>query len=182
VGSCPQTNLPEVALIGRSNVGKSSLINLLVERRDLAKVSATPGKTRLINFFTINERWSLVDLPGYGYAKVSQDRRHDFNHAVAAYLEQRENLRCVLVLIDSRLEPQEIDLDFVRWMARCEVPVVYVFTKVDKLSATQVGKNIALFTRQLEGLAVKPPEVIRCSSKTRAGRSELLARIAQAVA
>lgn len=181
VGSCPQTNLPEVALIGRSNVGKSSLINLLTERRELAKVSGTPGKTQLINFFTINERWSLVDLPGYGYAKVSQERRHLFSHGVAAYLEQRENLRCVLVLIDSRLEPQDIDLDFLRWLDRCEVPRVLVFTKVDKLSASQVERNIARFTARLAETPGNAPEVLRCSAHSKVGRSELLARIAQAV-
>ena len=112
--SCPAWALPEFAFIGRSNVGKSSLLNLLVERRELAKVSVTPGKTKLINFFIINDTWSLVDLPGYGYAAVGQKQRDEFNQAVSDYLEKRKNIFCVFALIDSRLEPQRIDLPFVR--------------------------------------------------------------------
>src|SRR5688572_14106958 len=120
--ACPRWALPEFAFIGRSNVGKSSLINLLTERRDLAKVSATPGKTKLINFFVINGTWSIVDLPGYGYAEVGRQRRLEFHAAVADLLAGRRNLRCVFVLIDSRLPPQPIDLEFLRWLEGVSVP------------------------------------------------------------
>jgi GTP-binding protein len=177
--SCPRLAMPEFAFIGRSNVGKSSLINLLTERRDLAKVSGTPGKTKLINFFTINSHWSLVDLPGYGYAKVSQQQRYEFSQAVSEYLEKREHLRCVFVLIDSRLPPQAIDLEFVRWLEGCEVPFVLVFTKTDKESAGRVQANVALFTRQLEENTMAVPEMLTSSIKTKSGRSEILARIEQ---
>src|SRR5690606_22400527 len=119
LAACPPATLPEFAFIGRSNVGKSSLINLLSERRELAKVSGTPGKTRLINFFRINEAWRIVDLPGYGYAKVGKEQRADFNEAVADYIEHREGLKGVFVLIDSRLPPQRIDLEFLGWIKEC---------------------------------------------------------------
>jgi GTP-binding protein len=171
--------MPEVAFIGRSNVGKSSLINLLVERRDLAKVSGTPGKTKLINFFTINGNWSLVDLPGYGYANVSQQQRFEFSQTVSEYLEKREHLRCVFVLIDSRLPPQAIDLNFVRWLEGCTVPFVLVFTKTDKESAGRVQANMTLFTRQLEENTIALPEMLTSSIKTKSGRMEILARIEQ---
>jgi GTP-binding protein len=180
--SCPQSAMPEVAFIGRSNVGKSSLINLITERRDLAKVSGTPGKTKLLNFFTINNNWTLVDLPGYGYAKVSQQQRYEFSQAVSEYLEKRENLRCVFVLIDSRLEPQDIDVVFVRWLERCDVPLVLVFTKTDKESASRVQRNIELFTRQLTENTMAMPEVITSSIKSKAGRAEILTRIERAFA
>ncbi len=180
--SCPQSAMPEVAFIGRSNVGKSSLINLITERRDLAKVSGTPGKTKLLNFFTINNNWTLVDLPGYGYAKVSQQQRYEFSQAVSEYLEKRENLRCVFVLIDSRLEPQDIDVVFVRWLERCDVPLVLVFTKADKESASRVQRNIDLFTRQLTENTMAMPEVITSSIKSKAGRAEILTRIERAFA
>ncbi len=180
--SCPQSAMPEVAFIGRSNVGKSSLINLITERRDLAKVSGTPGKTKLLNFFTINNNWTLVDLPGYGYAKVSQQQRYEFSQAVSEYLEKRENLRCVFVLIDSRLEPQDIDVVFVRWLERCDVPLVLVFTKTDKESASRVQRNIDLFTRQLTENTMAMPEVITSSIKSKAGRVEILTRIERAFA
>jgi len=177
--SCPRLPLPEIAFIGRSNVGKSSLINLIAERRDLAKVSGTPGKTKLINFFTINGNWSLVDLPGYGYAKVSQQQRYDFSQAVAEYLKKRDNLRCVFVLVDSRLPPQAIDLEFIRWLESCAVPFVLVFTKTDKESAGRVQANILLFTRQLEEKTIGLPEMLTSSVKTKTGRTEILNRIEQ---
>src|SRR5688572_12377441 len=129
IRSCPKWALPEFAFIGRSNVGKSSLINLLTERRELAKVSVTPGKTKLINFFVVNGAWSLVDLPGYGYAAVGKQRRLEFNEAVADFISTRRNLRCVFVLIDSRLTPQSIDLEFLRWLSAVEVSFALIFTK-----------------------------------------------------
>jgi len=182
VKSCPNWNRPEFAFIGRSNVGKSSLINMLVERRELAKVSGTPGKTKLINYFIINSTWCLVDLPGYGYAKTTQVKRADFNEAVADYLEKRENLRCTFVLIDSNLPPQAIDLEFVRWLGDAGVPFVLIFTKADKLSAGAAEKNIAAFKKSLaEWWGEELPGTITCSAKTKSGRSEILDVIDEAL-
>ncbi len=171
---CPKWALPEFAFIGRSNVGKSSLINLLAERRELAKVSDLPGKTRLINFYVMNDRWSLVDLPGYGYAHVSKKERIGFNDAVAEFLEQRRNLARVFVLIDSRLPPQAIDLEFVEWLGRCRAPHVLVFTKTDKQSAAKTEANIALFKAQIAKWRSDPPEVFLSSARTKTGRTEIL--------
>lgn len=178
LAGCPRLAPPEFAFIGRSNVGKSSLINLLAGRNALAKTSATPGKTRLINFFLINGAWLLVDLPGYGYAKVSQSRRADFNEAVADYLEHRENLRRAFVLIDARLDPQAIDLEFLHWLADVEAPFALVFTKIDKVSGNVLQKNASAFRRALaERCAVEAP-VFFSSSVSGRGRSELLQCIA----
>ena len=175
--SCPKWALPEFAFIGRSNVGKSSLINLLAERRELAKVSDLPGKTRLINFYVMNGRWSLVDLPGYGYAKVSKQERVGFNDAVADFLEQRRNLARIFVLIDSRLPPQAIDLEFVEWLGRCRAPYALVFTKADKQSAAQSQANIALFKARVAQWRAEPPDVFLSSAKTKSGRMEILGNI-----
>ena len=175
--ACPASALPEFAFIGRSNVGKSSLINALVARKDLAKVSATPGKTQLINFIRINDAWKIVDLPGYGYANVDRSTRADFNEAVADYLEERSSLRGVFVLIDSRLPPQRIDLDFVRWLSDAAVPHVLVFTKSDKQSAQKTQISITQFTASLQAWRATPPKIFTSSIKTKAGRSEILAFI-----
>lgn len=180
--SCPKWALPEFAFIGRSNVGKSSLINLLTERRELAKVSDTPGKTKLINFFVINGAWSLVDLPGYGYAAVGEQRRLEFNAAVADFLSSRRNLRCVFVLIDSRLPPQAIDLEFVRWLAGCTVPFAFVFTKTDKQSAAQGQANIELFRKAVAEFRADVPDILTSSAKTRAGRGEILNYVSDTLA
>ncbi|MEY4940211.1 MAG: hypothetical protein RIQ93_1946 [Verrucomicrobiota bacterium] len=180
--SCPKWALPEFALIGRSNVGKSSLLNLLTERRDLAKVSDAPGKTKLINFFIINGAWSLVDLPGYGYAEVGKQRRLEFNEAVADFLSGRRNLRCVFVLIDSRLPPQPIDIEFLRWLEECETPYALIFTKTDKQSATQGAANIAVFMKAVAEWRAEPPDVLTSSSKTGVGRSDVLNYIAAVLA
>ena len=181
--SCQQSTLGEFAFIGRSNVGKSSLINMLAERRDLAKVSITPGKTKLINFFAINNAWCLVDLPGYGYAKVAKEKRADFNEAVADYLENRENLLCTFVLIDANIPPQTIDLDFVRWMGDSNIPFVLVFTKIDKQAARHCEANIALFQQELaKKWGDELPGVIRTSSKTKSGRSDILETITETLA
>ena len=177
--TCPRLALPEFAFIGRSNVGKSSLINMLAEQRDLARVSDLPGKTQLINFFTINKNWRLVDLPGYGYAHVAKSKRADFNEAVADYIEGRENLRGVFVLIDSRLPPQQLDVDFLGWMTGTKVPFVLVFTKTDKLSRSQALNNIAAFRSTVFGGLDPAPPVIATSAKTKAGRSEILQHITQ---
>ena len=175
LASCPQfPPLPEFAFIGRSNVGKSSLINLLTEKSGLAKVSATPGKTRLINFFQINEAWHLVDLPGYGFAKVSKNESADFSLAVANYLEKRDALKCTFVLIDSMLPPQKIDMQFIRWMNECALPYVIIFTKTDRQSPTATRKSVAAFLEVLKELAIEPPAMFNSSAKTKDGRGEIL--------
>jgi GTP-binding protein len=180
--SCPVLALPEFAFIGRSNVGKSSLINLLAEQKNLARVSDLPGKTRLINFFTINGNWSLVDLPGYGYAKIAKSDRLEFNTAVRDYLGQRANLRVVFVLIDSRHPPQEIDLKFIHWLGKHSVPFALVFTKIDKQAAQHSRNTIDQFRAALAGATSEVPAVFATSSTTKSGRSELLGFIAQALA
>lgn len=174
LAAAPKLPQPEFALIGRSNVGKSSLLNLLAERRDLARVSDLPGKTRLMNFYSINQNWRLVDLPGYGYAKVAKSERADFNEAAADYIQNRETLRAVLVLIDSRHEPSPIDLDFIEWIIETGVPFAVVFTKVDKQSLSQTQNNVARF-RQVALADLDPaPAIFLCSAKTKAGRNDIL--------
>ncbi len=177
VTQCPPPGLPEFTFIGRSNVGKSSLLNLLTNRKGLAKVSARPGHTQLINFFTINNTWRLVDLPGYGYARVSKAAQEKFADIITGFLLKRTVLRRVFVLIDSRHEPHRIDLEFVSWLAGCGVPYALVFTKIDKLKPTAVTKNIAAFEASLGEWETAMPEVFRCSSLSAAGRAELLAYI-----
>jgi len=172
--SCPRWAMPQFAFIGRSNVGKSPLINLLSERKELAKVSVTPGKTKLINFFIMNGNWSLVDLPGYGYANVGKLQRNQFNEAVGDYLEQRKNIFCTFVLIDSRLPPQAIDLEFLRWLASCGVKFALIFTKMDKLSVSQAEANIAVFKKQMAETCGPVPATFNSSAKTKRGRTEIL--------
>jgi GTP-binding protein len=173
--TAPRLALPEVALIGRSNVGKSSLLNLLTEKRDLARVSDLPGKTQLMNFYTINLNWRLVDLPGYGYAHVAKTKRADFNEANANYIEGRENLRSVLVLIDSRLEPQAIDLAFIEWLAGTGVRFGVVFTKIDKQSKSQTQTAVDRFVAAAGLDQLDPmPALFASSSKTKAGRTDIL--------
>lgn len=174
----PRWALPEFAFIGRSNVGKSSLINLLTERNALAKASVTPGKTKLINFFRINANWCLVDLPGYGFAKVAREQRADFNEAVADYIEGREVLAHLFVLIDSRLEPQKIDLEFLRWLAGVEdVRFSLIFTKTDKISSSVAQSHVALFRKTIAEFMPEAPRIFACSSVKKNGRGELLAFI-----
>ena len=182
LASCPMPVLPEFAFIGRSNVGKSSLINLLAEKKDLARVSDLPGKTRLINFFTINQRWNLVDLPGYGYAKLAKSDRIEFNTAERDYLSQRANLRFVFALIDSRLPPQEIDLRFVHWLGAHEVPFALVFTKVDKQAAQHTRNTMQQFRQAMAASTDAQPPLFATSATTKTGRSEILAFIEQALA
>lgn len=182
LATCPATDRPEFAFIGRSNVGKSSLINLLTGRKDLAKVSATPGKTKLINFFAINAGWHLVDLPGYGYAKVAQRHRNEFSQAIAEYLSQRENLRHTFVLIDSRLEPQRIDLEFLTWLAGVGIPFSLVFTKADKLKPKELRKNADVFRQALLDACGAAPLSFVTSSKDRVGRGDILGHIGDALA
>ena len=180
--SCPKSALPEFAFIGRSNVGKSSLINLLAERRELAKVSVTPGKTKLINFFTMNGCWSLVDLPGYGYAKAAKTERAAFNKSVNDYLQKRRNIACVFVLIDSTLPPQRIDLEFIAWLDGCSVPFALLFTKADKQSATRLLAQLAMFKTTLEELRPELPRMFTSSAKTKIGRTEILNFIQESLA
>jgi GTP-binding protein len=179
--SCPDESLPEFAFIGRSNVGKSSLLNLLTGKRDLAKVSPTPGSTRLINFFLINRRWRLVDLPGYGFAHVARRDMSKFNAAVGDYLQNRPNLCCVFALIDSGIPPQKMDLEFVEWLATNSVPFVLVFTKTDTGTPKSVERNIAAFTAAISDWCPKPPEIYTCSSKSMQGRGALLTVVDEAM-
>ena len=178
---CPESKLPEFAFIGRSNVGKSSLLNLLADKDGLARVSGNPGRTREINFFTINGTWSLVDLPGYGYAKVSKADRARFQEFIAAYLIERENLFCAFVLIDSRHPPQRIDLEFVQWLVEAAVPFALVFTKAEKTRASALGKNVTLFLDAMKDWSEGEPAVFTSSAKTGEGRREILAFIEAAM-
>ena len=150
VDNCPKPDKPEYAFIGRSNVGKSSLINMLTNQTKLAKTSASPGKTQLINHFLINGTWYLVDLPGYGYAKVSQSQRATWEKMIADYLQKRENLVTVFVLIDSRHSPQEIDLEFLRKLGTWGIPFNMVFTKADKVTQREASKNVRLFINEMK--------------------------------
>ncbi len=175
--SCPDESLPEFAFIGRSNAGKSSLLNFLSGQNNLARVSPTPGFTRMINMFTVNKNWRLVDLPGYGFAQGAKKDSAKFNKAVMRYLKHRPNLCCVFALVDSGLEPQEMDVEFIEWLARNAVPFVLVFTKTDKNSAAVVDANIAAFTARIAPWFVELPACFKCSSVSGAGRTELLGLI-----
>jgi GTP-binding protein len=182
LASCPESALPEFALIGRSNVGKSSLINMLTRSQGLAKVSQVPGKTQLINFFTINNTWNLVDLPGYGYAKVGKKERGKFSAFVSDYLQHRPNLRGTFVLIDSRLSPQALDLEFLNWMVGCGLPLILAFTKTDTLSKGAVQKNIETFLVSMREITEEEPTYVLSSSKDQQGRKEILNLIGDALA
>lgn len=172
--ACPVDDVPEFAFIGRSNVGKSSLLNLLTGKQGLARVSQTPGCTQLINFFKINGTFRMVDLPGYGYAKVPKGHRAAFQDIIAGYIADRTNLRRVFVLVDSRHEPQKIDLEFLEWLGEVERPFAVVFTKIDKLKPSHVKKNTEAFLEALAAVHARPPEVFLTSSKTRDGKREIL--------
>lgn len=174
---CPPSPLPEFAFIGRSNVGKSSLINLLCNQRGLAQISGTPGKTATINFYVINEAWTLVDLPGYGYAKTPKSIRERFQSLISDYLTERENLRHIFVLIDGRHPPQRIDLEFVEWLVGVGVPFSLVFTKADKTKPSKVTENQGFFLAALAEFAEGEPSVHTVSAVTKQGRIELLSAI-----
>lgn len=175
---CPETDLPEFAFIGRSNVGKSSLINALLLRNDLAKTSSSPGKTRLINHFKINELWYLVDLPGYGYAKVSKTDRKSFMKLIYDYFENRKNMVNAFVLVDSRHEPQKIDLEFMTWLGERGIPFSVIMTKIDKLSSSELKKNKDRYhKRMLENWESLPP-FFYTSAASRTGREEVLQYVA----
>lgn len=181
LAACPPADLPEFAFIGRSNVGKSSLINLLTGKHDLAKVSDLPGKTKLINFFTINESWSLVDLPGYGYAKVAKTDRQEFSTAVRTYLANRPTLVCTFALIDSRHEPQEMDLKFVHWLGNQGLNFALIFTKIDKQAAQHSRNRIDQFRQAMARSTDAKPLVFASSSTSKTGRPEILGFIAQSM-
>lgn len=172
--SCPDESLPEFAFIGRSNVGKSSLLNMLVGKQGLARVSPRPGFTKFINIFTVNKTWRLVDLPGYGFAQVAREERAKFSGAVAGYLKRRNNLRGVFALIDSGLPPQDIDLAFVEWLADKAIPFVLVFTKIDREKPGVVEANIEAFKARVGEWSELLPEVLTCSAVARSGRKALL--------
>ncbi|MCP1384911.1 ribosome biogenesis GTP-binding protein YihA/YsxC [Runella salmonicolor] len=174
---CPKPDRPEYAFIGRSNVGKSSLINALTERRDLAKTSSKPGKTQVINHFLINDSWYLVDLPGYGYAKVSQADRKIWGEMINNYLFQRENLICTFVLIDSRIEPQKVDLEFMEKLGSNGVPFALIFTKTDKLTATQLQNHLSDYKKKLLETWDELPLFFVTSSVSKQGRLDVLKQI-----
>lgn len=177
VAKCPKTEMPEYAFIGRSNVGKSSLINMLTCTKALAKVSQTPGKTQLINYFLINNDWHLVDLPGYGYAKVSKEARKKFSGIITRYILERKNLLLLFVLIDSRLEPQQIDLDFVNWLGVHGIPFSLIFTKTDKVSGTVLNQNIEAFKTEMLKSWEELPRIFTTSAVARTGRADVLSYI-----
>ncbi|HEY5511524.1 MAG TPA: ribosome biogenesis GTP-binding protein YihA/YsxC [Prolixibacteraceae bacterium] len=171
---CPATEQPEFAFIGRSNVGKSSLINMLMGMKNLAKTSSEPGKTRLINHFIINNKWYLVDLPGYGYAKVLRSNRDKWITFIRQYLLERVNLYCVMVLIDIRLAPQPNDLDFMNWLGENEVPFVMVFTKSDKLGKQVIEKNLETYREEMLKNWDELPRIFVTSAEKGNGRDELM--------
>ncbi|MEO6521204.1 MAG: ribosome biogenesis GTP-binding protein YihA/YsxC [Mucilaginibacter sp.] len=174
VSKLPPPVLPEYAFIGRSNVGKSSLINMLVNKHGLAKTSQTPGKTQLINHFLINEKWYIVDLPGYGYARISKSKKEDWNKFIRTYLDKRESLQCVFVLIDSRLEPQKIDLEFCNWLGEKSIPFSLIFTKADKQSNTKTDQNVSKFKKALLATFDEVPTLFITSAELQSGREEVL--------
>ena len=174
VSMCPKDVKPEYAFIGRSNVGKSSLINMLCRKKKLAKTSATPGKTMLINHFIINKEWYLVDLPGYGFAKRSKKEIAKLEQMINGYILQREQLVNVFVLVDIRLEAQKIDIDFINWLGASSVPFAIVFTKADKLNTTKVQSNLISYKKKLGETWEELPPMFVTSSENRQGRDEVL--------
>ncbi len=174
---CPNTGLPEYAFIGRSNVGKSSLINMLTQIKGLAKTSVKPGKTQLINHFLINQEWYLVDLPGYGYARTSKTSRERWQKMIVDYILKREQLVNVFVLVDSRIPPQNIDLEFINYLGQNGVPLSIVFTKIDKQKQSEVASTVNNYRKVLSETWEDLPEMLLTSSVTRYGRDRLLDRI-----
>ncbi len=179
VTKCPAGNLPEYAFIGRSNVGKSSLINMLAGRKGLAMTSASPGKTMLINHFLINRNWYLVDLPGYGFARRGQEGRERIRRIIESYILRREQMTCLFVLVDSRHEPQRIDLEFISWLGGHAIPFALIFTKADKLKGGRLDANIQAYLTRLEEQWAELPPYFVTSAETRQGRDELLQYIEQ---
>lgn len=174
LNKCPKPKYPEFAFIGRSNVGKSSLINMLTGKKGLAKTSSTPGKTQLINHFFMNKQWYLVDLPGYGYAKVSKVHREKWNKMIKEYVEQRENLQCIFILVDGRIPFQQSDHDMITWMGTNSIPFVIVITKADKVSQRELMQNIKGMKEVLKNEWNPLPDIIITSSVTQVGKNQLL--------
>lgn len=170
----PTDGRPEFAFIGRSNVGKSSLINMLTDVKKLAKTSSTPGKTQLINHFEINKEWYLVDLPGYGFAKASKTSRAQWEKFIAEYLLQRDTLMNIFVLVDSRIEPQQIDLEFMGWCGEKGLPFAIIFTKADKLNSSKIAQNVAHYKKELLKNWEELPPIFISSSESKKGREEVL--------
>jgi len=180
VAKCPKNPIPEYAFIGRSNVGKSSLINMLTQRKSLAKISGRPGKTQLINHFKINDEWFLVDLPGYGYAKVSKSSKRVFQKFITEYFSKRPQLVCGFVLVDIRHEPQKIDLEFMQWLGENMIPFCIIFTKADKLRPSQIEKHVSAYRdKLLEDVWEEMPQHFITSSSKTIGREEVLDYIGQ---
>lgn len=174
VAKCPKNNLPEYAFIGRSNVGKSSLINMLTGRKSLAKTSGTPGKTQLINHFIINKNWFLVDLPGYGYARVSKSSKKVFQKFITTYFSKRTQLVSAFVLVDCRHEPQKIDLEFMQWLGENQIPFSIIFTKADKLSKTKLPQNIEAYINEMLKYWEEMPNYFITSSSNGLGKDDVL--------
>ncbi|MFV0540481.1 MAG: ribosome biogenesis GTP-binding protein YihA/YsxC [Aestuariibaculum sp.] len=174
VAKCPKSMLPEYAFIGRSNVGKSSLINMLTDRKSLAKTSGRPGKTQLINHFLINKNWHLVDLPGYGYARVSKSAKKIFQKFITQYFSKREQLVCAFVLVDIRHEPQQIDLEFMQWLGEHQIPFCIIFTKADKLKPKAVEKHIETYKTILLETWEDMPQYFITSSSNGIGKETVL--------
>ena len=174
VAKCPNSKLPEYAFIGRSNVGKSSLINMLTARKSLAKTSGRPGKTQLINHFLINKDWHLVDLPGYGYARVSKSIKKTFQKFITQYFEHREQMLCAFVLIDSRHNPQPIDLEFMQWLGEHGIPFCIIFTKADKLKPNALTRNVEAYKKKMLEIWVEMPVYFVTSSTNDLGREDVL--------
>lgn len=181
ISQVPKDNLLDFAFIGRSNVGKSSLINMLTQHSGLAKVSGTPGKTRLINHFKINREWYLVDLPGYGYARTSKSKRGEFAKIITDYVTKCRKMHFLFVLIDSRLEPQKIDLNFIEMLAENGIPFGIIFTKGDKLSSTQLRNSVASYSRKLSESWEELPPIFVSSSASKLGREEILNFIGECI-
>jgi len=179
VAKCPKSRLAEYAFIGRSNVGKSSLINMLMQRKKLAKTSGRPGKTQLINHFLVNKNWHLVDLPGYGYAKVSKRSKKTFQKFITEYFKNREQLIMGFVLIDSRHEPQPIDLEFMEWLGENQLPFAIIFTKADKLKPKALERNLKAYQEKMLETWVEMPQYFVTSSTNTMGRDEVLQYIDQ---
>lgn len=174
IEQCPPGKVPEYAFIGRSNVGKSSLINYLTNHKKLAKTSGTPGKTQTINHFNINDTWLLADLPGYGYAKVSKKQRSEFDSMIRTYLVNRQNLICTFLLIDSRHAPVKADVQFLNWLGENELPFFIVFTKIDKLSSSELNKNLTHYKKELLKYWEELPRTINSSAVNKIGADEIL--------
>ena len=179
ISKCPKERIPEYAFIGRSNVGKSSLINMLTNHKKLAKISGKPGKTQLINHFLINDNWFLVDLPGYGYAKVSKSKRQSFQDFIKDYFLQREQLVCSFILVDSRHEPQKIDLEFMKFLGENRIPFCIVFTKADKMGNTKLQQNLVNYKNKILESWESIPTHFVTSSETSMGKEDVLNYIEQ---